>query len=440
MMENKYPKILIVDNFNQRDANGITIYNLFSQWPVGRIAVVHKEKGNYRNIAVPNVKQYFILGNKEVKYIFPFSLFLKIGPTQIINEYNFMDEFVHDFSLDKQRNISKVRLIFYKIFTTIFFKLGLGFFQKKFIISSDLERWVECFKPDYIYSSGGNISTLRFVLEMKNRFKVKFILHTFDDYLYRLENSLFSNLVLKKTNMEIQRAILNADKLFSISDKMSFEFERRFGRKFHKFHNPVNRDFVSIQKPQSELQDTIFRFGYFGKINNDVNDVISAFIDALPTNFSINIEFHIFSQSNLNEWIYGIGKKVKIHYKGCLSYSEIPKVMSSYNGLLLPLTFKKESVRYLKLSLSSKASEYMISGVPIFLLAPIDFAVSEYLIDNKAAFVVSEISDLTEQIKRFVIDDMGRNLISQRAYNIALNEHTIENVTVRLLKVLNKEN
>jgi glycosyltransferase involved in cell wall biosynthesis len=439
-MENKYPKILIVDNFNQRDANGITIYNLFSQWPEGRIAVVHIEKGNYRNILVPNVKQYFILGNKEVKYIFPFSLFLKIGPTQIINEYNFMDEFVHDFSLDKRINISKVRLIFHKIFTKIFLKLGIGFIRKKFIISSDLERWIECFKPDFIYSSGGNISTLRFVLEMKNKFNVKFILHTFDDYLYRLENSFFSNLILKKTNIQFHRAILKADKLFSISDKMSFEFERRFGKKFHKFHNPVNRDFVSMQKPQSELQDTIFRFGYFGKINEDVSDIISIFIDALPKNFLVDIEFHIFSQSSLNSWIDGVGNNVEIHYKGSLPYTEIPKVMSSYNGLLLPLTFKKESRRYLKLSLSTKTSEYMISGVPIFLLAPIDFAVSEYLIDNKAAFVVSEISDLTSQIKKFVMDGKLRDMISQRAYKIAINEHTVERVSERLLDALNTAN
>lgn len=440
LVENKYPKILIIDNFNQKTANGITIYNLFSHWPEERIAVIHKEKGDYNDIAVPNVKQYFILGNNEVKYKFPFCIFLKIGASQIIGEQQNSDAIETSLRVENKGYKGRVRTFFYRTSIQIFIKLGLTFLSKKIVLSPDLERWVENFKPDYLYSSGGNVSTLRFVLDMKNKFKTKFVLHTFDDYLYCYNNSVFSNISFQKIDNLFRKAVLNADKLFVISDKMATEYEFRYGRKFHKFHNPLNQNFVSMRKQPREIQDTVFKFAYFGKVNGDVNEIISIFIDALPKNSSTTIEFHIFSQLSLKEWVKGVGKKVETHFKGSLPYREIPNVMSSYNGLLLPLSFNPDRKKYLKLSLSTKTSEYLVSGVPIFLLAPKDLAVSEYLIANKSAFIVAEISNLTQQIEKFVRQSKEREMISERAYNLAIKEHTVESVTERLIGVLNNKN
>jgi glycosyltransferase involved in cell wall biosynthesis len=432
-----FPKVLIIDNFNQKEANGITIRNLFLNWPKDRIAVAHREQSPISEIVVDNIVNYYLFGKKEINYIWPFSLILKIADSKIINS-NTLDLALNSSKaiLEKKQISIKVKL--FEFFKPLIYFSGLAYYQKKFILSEDLKNWIKEFNPDYIYSSAGSISSIDFLCKVKEYFGYKLIVHTFDDYIQIHDNTVISKFLSKLINKKFRKLIELADLGLVISDKMATVYNKRYNKPFYKFHNPI----ILNNWKNSDTNDklNVFTFCYIGKINFDTNSTIGLFIDTIEqlNKEGIKVDFHIYSQSNLNSWISLVGSRVKKYYKGSLSHSEIPNVLSKYDGLLLPLNFEKENQKYLELSLSTKTSEYMISKVPIFLIAPHNFAVSEYLKNNDCAYCINNVNELENGILDFMSQSELRRFFSEKAFQLAIEEHTSDAVTQRLLLTLNK--
>jgi glycosyltransferase involved in cell wall biosynthesis len=429
-----FPKVLIIDNFNQKEANGITIRNMFINWPIDKIAVVHREQSPISDVVVDNINDYYFLGKKEIKYVWPFSLFLNVTNSKIINSesINSSSKLTLKFNFKKK---------LFNLFKPLIYYSGLAYFQKKFVVSEELVNWIHKFEPDYIYSSAGSISNIKFQKAIKRKLGIKLIIHTFDDFVNVPNKTIFKNLICKITNKELKDIIQMADVRLVISDKMAFEYNKRYNQLFYKFHNPII-NIESWTNPENNPKFSLFTFCYIGKVNLDVSSTIKLFIDEIE---KINqkehkIDFHIYSQSSVNSWISLINENVRKYYKGSLSHDKIPAVLTKYDGLLLPLSFNEENQQYLKLSLSTKTSEYMISKAPIFLFAPSNLAVSEYLIENNCAFNATNKDKLKENIFEFINNTELRNNLSKKAYELALNEHTIEATTIRLLSLLSNNN
>jgi glycosyltransferase involved in cell wall biosynthesis len=428
-----FPKVLIIDNFNQKEANGITIRNMFINWPIDKIAVVHREQSPISDVVVDNINDYYFLGKKEIKYVWPFSLFLNVTNSKIINIESINSSINSSSELTIKFNFKKK---LFNLFKPLIYYSGLAYFQKKNVISEELVNWIHKFEPDYIYSNAGSISNIKFQKAIKHKLGIKLIIHIFDDFVNVPNKTILKKLIYKITNKELKDLIKMAEVRLVISDKMAFEYNKRYDELFYKFHNPINIE--SWTNTENTPKFSLFTFCYIGKVNLDVSSTIKLFINEIE---KINgnkklIDFHIYSQSNVNSWISLINKNVRKYYKGSLSQDKIPAVLTKYDGLLLPLSFNEENQQYLKLSLSTKTSEYMISKVPIFLFAPSNLAVSEYLIENNCAFNASNKDKLNENILEFIKNIELRNNLSKKAYELALNEHTTEATTKRLLRIL----
>lgn len=428
-----FPKVLIIDNFNQKEANGITIRNMFINWPIDKIAVVHREQSPISDVVVDNINDYYFLGKKEIKYVWPFSLFLNVTNSKIINSESINSSINSSSKLTLKFNFKKK---LFNLFKPLIYYSGLAYFQKNLVVSEELVNWIHKFEPDYIYSSAGSISNIKFQKAIKRKLGIKLIIHTFDDFANTNNKTIFKNLIYKITNKELNDIIQMADVRLVISDKMAFEYNKRYDQLFYKFHNPISIE--SWINTENNPKFSLFTFCYIGKVNLDVSSSIKLFIKEIE---KINqkedkIDFHIYSQSDVNSWIRLINENVRKYYKGSLSHDKIPAVLVKYDGLLLPLSFNEENQQYLKLSLSTKTSEYMISKVPIFLFAPSDLAVSEYLIENNCAFNATNKDNLHENILAFINNIELRNNLSKKAYELALNEHSIEAITKRLLLIL----
>jgi glycosyltransferase involved in cell wall biosynthesis len=432
-----FPKVLIIDNFNQKDANGITIRNLFLNWPKDKIAVAHREQSPISEIVVDNIENYYLFGKKEIKYIWPFSLILKIADSKIINS-NTLDLSLNSSNTILEKKQINIKVKLFEFFKPFIYFSGLAYYQKKFILSEDLINWIKEFNPDYIYSSAGSISSIDFLCIVRKYFGHKLIVHTFDDYIQIHDNTIFPAFLSKITTKKFRELIELADLRLVISDKMATVYNQRYNKPFYKFHNPIILNNWKNSDTNDKLD--VFTFCYIGKINFDTNSTLGLFINSLEelNKEGIKVDFHIYSQSTLNTWITFIDSRIKKYYKGGLNHSEIPNTLSKYDGLILPLNFEKENQKYLELSLSTKTSEYMISKVPIFLIAPHNFAVSEYLKNNDCAYCINNVNDLKKGILDFMSQSELRGSYLEKAYKLALEEHTSDAVTQRLLVILNK--
>jgi glycosyltransferase involved in cell wall biosynthesis len=103
----------------------------------------------------------------------------------------------------------------------------------------------------------------------------------------------------------------------------------------------------------------------------------------------------------------------------------LPQVLSNADVLVIPIDFDEKSQRYIKYSMPTKVTEFMITGVPILIYAPEDTAMVQYAKVNDWALIVSK-KDKNE-LKRAIIDlylnEELRKSIGERGRSIALLKH-----------------
>jgi len=433
-----YPKVLLVCNFNQSTANGITIRNLFQNWPKDRIAVA-EFSGRIECVYTEGISQYYCLGEMESKFLWPFNLLSKPNSSRSY----FLEESPKD-SKPKQKPILKKRL-FLKVIAlrlkVAFLQLsGLVLVSRKYFFSTQFDRWVMDFKPDVIYTSISDINKAHFVLEMRKRYNVKLTVHIFDDFLNtKHQYSLFSNYWKSRLEITARRLFSESDLCLAISEKMSREYKEKYKRDFHPFHNPLDPKIWTKERATSTTieRSNSFTFVYTGKINRDTAKPLSLFIKALERLQALGYgtQLEIYTATGLPEVLRLLGNINTKIIKGFIKNNELPIALRKADGLFFPLDSSRKTRNYVRLSIATKATEYMISGRPIFVFAPRDIAVVEYLQEHDAAYIVSSLDRLEKATISFIENTRMRKRIAKNAELRAKGFHltTIVNEQLRSL-------
>jgi len=86
----------------------------------------------------------------------------------------------------------------------------------------------------------------------------------------------------------------------------------------------------------------------------------------------------------------------------------------------------------------TKASEYMISGIPILVLAPRETAISQFFTQHECGFCVSTKSsvELSEAMAFLIDNEDYRNKISTNAVKIAMARFDVSIVRDEFQKLL----
>lgn len=439
-MEDK--KVLIISDFNQKTANGITIRSFFKTWPGAKIAVCDWS-GSIENSYVEEITDYYILGKKEVCFIWPISLISNVNESS-----RFRKDSIFWPKLNKNYEVNLTYPRIRRTFIDFLQYTGLSQVRKKVKFSKELRNWIYEYKPDIVYSSFSTIYEINLLLKIKKEIHVPFIIHFFDDVQKSIKSlKLINYYWSSRINYKILSLINGNVLCLTVSPKMEHDFTNRYRKSFYNLFYPINPElfmanalsftFKEFHTSEKKLD---FTFVYTGKIDNDTIRPIKVFIKAIEDinkYKDYNIIFKIYSQYHLNSWIEGIGEKVVKYFHGKAEFSRIPEVLSQADALLLPLDDRPKSVSYTQLSMSTKAPEYMISNRPIFLLAPKILAVSEYLLSNECAYHSDINSSLKTNIIKFIENSKIRSQIAENAFYMALNNHTIECVGIRLRTLIN---
>ena len=185
------------------------------------------------------------------------------------------------------------------------------------------------------------------------------------------------------------------------------------------------------------MQKGVFSVLYVGKINRDTQQPLKDLCDAV-TELNRNGEKVIFD-------VYSPNVKHDIDlskYKGCNIFSqvpnaEIPKLMKSYDALFLTLGFSEISRKYVRLSMPTKLTEYLVSGIPILLYCPEEIALSKYVSEYGAAVVCNQPDKrvLQQSLLNMIHSDEYNDCIVSRARDLSL-RHDVQIVRERFRKTL----
>lgn len=419
------PKVLIFGQvFNRNSGGGVTLSNLFDGWEKDKIAVA--ATGHMLNDANLDIcDTYYQLGEKEHKWIFPFNYLQQSFSSGLvtINKFATNNDSSHKTGMRKKL----VEGVFYPLLKYC----GLLHITSAIKLSAEFRNWLNEFKPDILYVQVSEREGILFAQRLYSFLNIPMIVHNMDDWPSTIsEKGFFKNYWNRKIDKEFRELLNKASLLLSISDAMATEYQKRYGKKFITFHNPINVEFwKQYQRTNYELNNSP-QMLYAGRIGPGVNTslkLIAKAIKIVNEKLNMKIKFVLQTQEKLS-WFQEYDC---VKYNPFIPYSDLPKKFAEADFLILPYDFSKESINFIKYSMPTKGPEYMISGTPIIIFAPESTAIVKYAQKYKWAKVITNnnYSELANSIIFLIQNKSAREAIAFNAKKIGEKNHNSINVT-----------
>ena len=403
MSKKQFPKVLLLGHsFNDFTGMGITLTNLFHDWPTEQIGIMSDN-----------------LDINLVESIRPCSIY--IGETKNINSSSQIDSNGVVGASSSFR--SRIRKIYYDF--------GLNeIFGKTKILPINSEQ-AKSFSPDIVLCALGTLNRMLICEDLMSKLTdAHLVIYIVDDWINSRVVEKKPVFLWKRLFFRLFNRILKLSSgNLSICEAMSQSYLKQFGVQFIPFHNPVDVSYWSNLKCKKKYPENVVSLLYVGKINVDTEECL---IDCAKSVESLNhsgmsICFDVYSPDSLSK------ESIFNDYPNChlfqsVSHDEIPTITKSYDALFLTLGFSETTIKYVKLSMPTKLSEYLASGLPIVLYSPKGVALTDYVVSRNCAFVCSvKDADKLQDTMQQLFDKEKVNYIVQRSLEVA-KEHDISKV------------
>lgn len=414
------PKVLVISQpFNNDTGGGITLSNLFLGWDRDKIAVICTGHLLEYNIDTSICNRYYQLGDKEQSWMFPLNLLKRkyaSGPIQ------FDERKIQNLTIPKSK--LRVKLIMKYLFPFLKFT-GIMHIVKKTQLSEELLRWLNEFKPDIIYAQAEHLDRMNFCLIIQNYLKKPMVFHMMDDWPSLItDKGLFKSYWKRKIEKQLTALLKKSDLLMSICDEMSEEYEKRYKEDFIAFHNPVDLQFWQQHQKKDYSISQAPKILYAGRIGIGIDKSVQQIAKSID---KINQEMKCKAQLILQteERPAWTDNYKCVQYQSLVPYEQLPEIFSKADLLVLPYDFTDKSLKFIRYSMPTKFSEYMISGTPVLIFAPKETAVVKYAQRFSCAKIVTKNTSaaVAVGIKSLIQNENERTLIAKNAIRVAETNH-----------------
>jgi len=413
------PRVLIFGQpFNNRHGGGITLSNLFKGWDKDNLAVA--ATGHLMvHVTTDVCEQYYQLGYEEYKWRFPFNILQKRFCSGVLS-------FAHE---PDNYSVSGKKGFRYFLVNSLFYPLlewsGLFHNAATLSLSPRFKSWLDDFKPQLLYLQVSSLDTIVFARELSKYLDIPSVIHMMDDWPSTISSrGPFKKLWQNRIDREFRDLLESADLFLSISDAMSVEYKKRYNKEFIAFHNPIDPGiWGKYRKTDYALKGNFVKILYSGRIGAGIKKSLIELAEAIEelNQEGLSIRLHI--QSPTSDPVVA---RSLLSY-GCtvmdnvVEYSLLPKIFSGSDILVIANDFDYKGLTFLRYSMPTKASEYMISGTPVLVYSHPETAVSRFFNENECGCCVTEQNKeiLKQALRHLVNDENYRVKLGENAFMVA---------------------
>jgi glycosyltransferase involved in cell wall biosynthesis len=414
-----FPRVLIFGQpFNKRHGGGITLTNLFKGWDKDKIAVA--ATGHVmKNVTTDVCETFYQLGSREYIWRFPFNLVQRRFPSGL---KSFKPDVIQ--ITDKKKTdlrYSFVNLVFYPILEW----LGILHNSASIRMSDHFREWLEEFDPEVLYLQVATFDTILFAHTLLDHLKIPAVIHMMDDWPSTISNrGLFRKYWKRRIDREFIRLLDRMGLFLCISDAMSDEYRKRYNKEFIPFHNPVEVDFWKRHtKTSYNLGDDHVKVLYSGRIGRGITNSLLELSDAVEriNTSGIPVKLYIQSPSEKSGLLTRLVEHRNVIINPVAAYNDLPAIYSEADILVIVNDFDEKSINFLRYSMPTKASEFLISGTPVLIYSHRDTAISKFFSENKCGFCVSEhdINKLADALEHLINNEQFRGELGSNATKLA---------------------
>ncbi|WP_339923349.1 glycosyltransferase [uncultured Cyclobacterium sp.] len=420
-----FPKVLILNQpFNNVSGGGITLSNLFKGWKKDHLAVVCLGHLFNEKTQLDICDKYYQLGHKEHVWKFPLSLLKRKYPSGTIK----IDKKKENIQTIEKSPL-RVTLLNNYINPTLNW-MGVLNWASTIQLSPELKAWLDEYNPDVIYAQAQRREAVTFCTLVQRYLKKPMVFHMMDDWLEVLPGSgLIGGYWHNVVDKEFREMLAHCARHFSISEPMAVAYKERYGFTFSTYHNPIELSFWSkSQRRTYELGDKV-QILYAGRMGLGIEsslETMAKCLEDLNKELTTPIEL-VLQVGRKPDWI---GKYNCIVHRGFVPYEDLPSRFAEADLLFLPYDFTPSANAFIKYSMPTKASEYMICGTPILVFAPEDTALVTYAQDYNWAQVVTknEVKELRNGLMELINNKDLRKKIAEAAIKLAEERHDASKV------------
>ena len=236
-------------------------------------------------------------------------------------------------------------------------------------VGTDLEDWVMVFQPQLIYSYLESPLIMNLVSRLTDRFHLPILPHFMDEWQNTLNGRRPSDLWwFIRQKLELHRILEYAPLGIAISDKMASEYQKRYRIPFHTFMNSANPCLFLSKQNTDVLKELhlVYAGSGLGLGREPIILYLARLVQELNRAgypITLTIIARIDQVDNLPQ---GDGVVVL----DFMQEEKLATLLSHNDIAVLAEGFDRGSMRYSRISFSSKIPVYLMSGCYILAIGP----------------------------------------------------------------------
>lgn len=419
----EYPRVLIVvkSQINDVDSTGMSLRNWFHGWPKNSIAQIYS---GVPGKGAEMIGCSFQLGIDE----------RRLGRLFFGLKRSALGQSASPYGMSESR-AGASRGVLRRIYSALSRRIGQvliesGLWELLFPprISAELGAWIEQFKPDVIFAQGCDISFMRLPVLIAKERKIPICFDVVDDWVATLyRRSILSPLVRPAVSESFRKMLECSPLCYAIGPTMSKEYAMRYGVEFKVLMQCADQSRYPSEATRHELHWRTVRVIYSGSLALDrwrgIVELSNAALALSRRGLMLTIDVYapyVPPEAASLEGCFAVALHKSV------PDSEMPQLLASADILFLPESFDGAIRSYTKLSVSTKAHLYMMSGRVALVYGPPEIGTVEYAKISGWGYVVDEqsVEALAEAVERIANEPELRASLTERARQTVEKNHS----------------
>ena len=408
MTNNQFPKILVLNaqSIYKNNATGITLRSILREIPEENLMELYRdntrelvaERFDFESIQIPA---------KDM----PVNYFVRK-----------MMRLSNDYEKDISTMPSTVDTDSYKHIQrrTKMISLFKGLIESTFVcVDKELDEKIKNFGPDIIYTLGASEFILSWAIKLQKKYNTGIVLHYMDNWRETQYTFGKCNQILKKIQ-DKKLSYLEKKMRYgmTISQAMADAYHQKYGASYLPLMNVAQK--MTINERISE--EVVFV--YAGGLHLGRDCCIKKIANQLEkiANCGANVKLIVYTALKYRGLL---ADSPFIELRDPVKHEEIERVYELADVLIHVESDNEVLINFTKYSMSTKISEYMMSGRPILCYAPSELASSKYISKHHAGICVDNERDLESSIK-MLMEERNRKNMGDNGRKCAEKYHSVE--------------
>jgi len=422
-------KVLVISHncFSTFQNMGKTLKGLFGSFEKEQICQLYLYP-SFPNVDVCN--SYFRITDEEVLK----SIFHRTNCGQIIdkNEINEDNSLFDDEQLSAKYQKGRRKKSYMMIARNLIWKIGKW-------KTDGLMQWIKNENPDIIfYASGDFCFSHNIALTISKKLNIPLVTYFCDDY-FSIDRISLSPLYWVNKGMIrhcIRKTIQESKELIYITDQFEKYYFKVLGKHGKVITTPYyQKAMVAFDNRKENTEPMVI--SYIGNISLKRWETLIELGKVLSILNKDNnkLVLNIYSQSTDKEIINRLSDGKSMFFKGALTTEEVYEIMEESDFLLHVESFDKIEAKRVRFSLSTKIADYLASNKPIIAIGLEGTASIDYLKENGAAFVFTDLYTLSDKLNRILEKKLQIEVVNN-AQRICDSNHNMEKNSLKLKTIL----